>query len=189
MRFRGHVYDLIESAADEVHELKFGDGAESGQSRPEGSADDRGFGDGRVDDSLGAEAVNETIRNFESSTVDADVFAETEDGRVALHFLPDALADGFEVGEDRHEEEVYITRSEKGRVAIDVYYLRSVPQPPRSSPLKVGHGLNRRVIGDILPWPSEVPLPIDHENPVVRRFAQLDDIVINANVSPIPECD
>jgi hypothetical protein len=57
-----------------------------------------GLGDGRVDDALGAEAVDETVSDFERAAVDTDVFAETENGWVAIHFFPDSLADGFEVG-------------------------------------------------------------------------------------------
>src|SRR6267143_2266946 len=99
MRFRDHVADLVEGAADEIHELEFGDGAHAGERRYEGRAHDGGLGDGRVDDALGAEAVDETVRDFERAAVNADVFAEAEDGGVAVHFFPDSLADGFEVGQ------------------------------------------------------------------------------------------
>ena len=98
MRFRDHVADLVEGAADEIHELEFGDRAHAGERRSEGRAYDGGLGDGRVDDALGAEAVDETVGDFERAAVDADVFAEAEDGGVAVHFFPDSLADGFEVG-------------------------------------------------------------------------------------------
>src|SRR2546421_60473 len=54
---------------------------------------------GRVDDALGTEAVDESVRDFEGATVNADVFAETEDSGVVFHFFPDSLADGFEVSE------------------------------------------------------------------------------------------
>src|ERR1700722_16038124 len=102
MRFCDHVADLVEGAANEIHELEFGDGAHAGERRSEGRAHDGGLGDGRVDDALGAETVDETIRDFKSSAVNADVFAEAEDGWVAVHFFPDSLADGFEVGELGH---------------------------------------------------------------------------------------
>src|SRR3984957_13476084 len=98
MRLRDHVADLVESAADEVHELEFGDGAHAGERCSEGRAHDGGFGDGRVDDALGAEAVDETTSDFKGPAVDADVFAKAEDGGVTVHFFPDSLADGFEVG-------------------------------------------------------------------------------------------
>src|SRR6266849_4912191 len=99
MRLRHHVADLVEGAADEVHELEFGDGAHAGERRSEGRAYDGGLGDGRVDDALGAEAVDKTVGDFESAAVNADVFAEAEDRGVAVHFFPDSLSDGFEVGE------------------------------------------------------------------------------------------
>ena len=98
VRFGDHVADLVEVAADEIHELKFSDRAHAGERSSEGCADDGGFGDGRVDDALGAEAIDESVGDFEGAAVDADVFAEAEDGGVAVHFFPDSLADGFEVG-------------------------------------------------------------------------------------------
>jgi hypothetical protein len=100
VRFRDHVGDLVEGAADEIHELEFGDGAHAGERCSEGRANDGGFGDWGVDDALGAEAVDESVGDFEGAAVDADVFAEAEDGGIAVHFFPDSLADGFEVGEE-----------------------------------------------------------------------------------------
>ena len=97
VRLRDHVGDLVEGAADEVHELEFGDWTHAGERRAEGRADDGGLGDGRVDDALGAEAVDESVGDFEGAAVNADVFAEAEDGGVAVHFFPDSLADGFEI--------------------------------------------------------------------------------------------
>src|SRR6202140_4999216 len=78
VRFRDHVADLVEGAADEVHELKFGDGAHAGQRRSEGRADDGGLGDGRIDHALGSEAVDETDGDFAPQTVNADLYAEAE---------------------------------------------------------------------------------------------------------------
>ena len=94
-----HVDDLVEGAADEIHELELGHRTHAGERGAEGRAHDGGFRDGRVDDALGAEAVDEAVGDFERAAVDADVFAEAEDGGIALHFLPDSLADGFEIGE------------------------------------------------------------------------------------------
>src|SRR5580704_15223247 len=98
MGFCDHVADLVKGTADEVHELEFRHGAHAGEGGSEGRAYDGGFGDGGVDDALGAEAVDETVGDFEGAAVNADVFAEAEDRRVAVHFFPDSLADGFEVG-------------------------------------------------------------------------------------------
>jgi hypothetical protein len=102
MRFRDHVGDLVEGATDEVHELKFGDGAHAGEGRAKSGSDDRGLGDRGIDDAPGTETVDKSIRYFKGAAVDANVLANAEDGRVALHFFPDSLADGFEIGEGRH---------------------------------------------------------------------------------------
>src|SRR5579872_462485 len=99
VRLRDHVGNLVEGAADEVHELEFSDGAHAGERRAEGRTYDRRLSDRCVDDALGAEAVDETVGDFEGSAINTDVFAETEDSWVAVHFFPDSLADGFEVSE------------------------------------------------------------------------------------------
>src|ERR1700719_335785 len=103
VRRRYHVDDLIEGAADEVHELELGHGAQPGESSSEGSAYDGRLRNRRIDHAFGAEAVDEAVGNFEGATVDTDVLAQTKDRWVALHFLPDSLADGFEIGDDGHE--------------------------------------------------------------------------------------
>src|SRR6202040_1554966 len=64
---RHHVYDLVEGAADEIHELKFGDRTHAGERCSEGSPNNRGFCDRRVNDALGTEAVNEAVRYLESA--------------------------------------------------------------------------------------------------------------------------
>ena len=102
MRLRDHVGDLVEGAADEVHELEFGYGPHAGQGCAKGGSDDGRFGNGRIDDALGTEAIDEAVGDLEGTTVDTNVFADAEDGWVALHFFPDSLADGFEIGEGRH---------------------------------------------------------------------------------------
>src|ERR1700758_5217884 len=102
MRLRDHVGDLVEGAADEVHELKFGYGPHTGQGRAKRGSDDGRFGDGGIDDALGTEAIDEAVGDLEGAAVDTNVFADAEDGWVMLHFLPDSLADGFEIGEGWH---------------------------------------------------------------------------------------
>ena len=112
VRRRDHVDDLIEGAADEIHELELGDRTQAGKRRPKRRAYDGRLGDGRVDHALGAEAVDEAVGDFESSAVDADVFAEAKDTRVAFHFFPDSLADGFEIGGLGHLFEFSVVSSQ-----------------------------------------------------------------------------
>src|SRR5579863_4050533 len=115
MRFRDHVADLVEGAADEVHELEFGDGAHAGERCSEGRAHDGRLGDGRVDNALRAEAVDETVSDFKGAAVNADVFAQAEDGGIAVHFFPDSLADGFEVS----KEHSYFPKTSLPRICAD----------------------------------------------------------------------
>ena len=98
MRLCDHVRNLVEGAADEIHELKFGDGTHAGERRSESGAHYGGLGDWSIDDALGTEAVDKAISDFKGAAINADVFAEAEDSWIAIHFFPDSLADGFEVG-------------------------------------------------------------------------------------------
>src|SRR5437763_3440147 len=111
VRFRDHVDNLVEGAADEIHELEFRDRPQASQRRAEGSADDGGLGNRCVNDPFRPEAVDEAVGNLEGTAVDADIFAEAEDSRIALHFFPDTLADGFEISKLRHGYEHHRTRA------------------------------------------------------------------------------
>src|SRR4051794_1842329 len=79
VRLGHHVHDLIEGAADEVHELELGYRAHAGERGAIGRAHNGGFGDGRIDYALRAEVVDEPVRDFERAAVDANVFADAED--------------------------------------------------------------------------------------------------------------
>src|ERR1700721_2016890 len=100
--FRHHVDNLIKGTADEIHELKLGDWTHAGKRSAEGRADDGRFRDGSINHAFRPEAVDEAVGHFEGAAVDANVLTNTEDGRIALHFLPDSLAYGFEVSELGH---------------------------------------------------------------------------------------
>ena len=97
MRLGHHVHDLIKSAADEVHELKFSHGTQAGKRRAKRRAHDGRLGDGRIDHALRAKVVDKAVRHFERAAVNANVFTDTEDGGVGLHLFPESLPDCFEV--------------------------------------------------------------------------------------------
>src|SRR3954465_1743869 len=97
VRLGDHVDDLVEGAADEVHELELGDRAHARERRAIGRAHDRGFGDGRIDHALGAEGGGESVRDLERAAVDTDVFADAEDAGIALHLFPESLPYRFEI--------------------------------------------------------------------------------------------
>ena len=96
---RNHIDNLVEGTANEIHKLKLGDRTHAGERRPEGSTHDRGLSNGRVDDALRAETVDETVSDFEGPTVDTNVLANAEHSGILLHFLPNSLADGLEIRE------------------------------------------------------------------------------------------
>src|SRR5580698_1219693 len=79
MSFRDHVGNLVESAADEIHELKFGDRAHAGERCAESRAHNGRFSDRCIDHAISSETVDEAVRDFESSAVNADVLADAED--------------------------------------------------------------------------------------------------------------
>ena len=97
MRLGHHVHDLIESAADEVHELEFSHGTHAGKRRAKGRAHDSRLSDGRINHALRPKVVDKSVRNFERAAVNADVFTNTEDGGIGLHLFPESLPDCFEV--------------------------------------------------------------------------------------------
>src|ERR1700690_579273 len=102
MRLGDHVADLVHGAADEIHELKLGYRPHSGERGAERRAHNGGFGDGSVNHALGAEAVDEAVGDLKGSAVDADVLADAENGRIALHLFPNSLTDGFQISKLRH---------------------------------------------------------------------------------------
>src|SRR5690606_24786123 len=55
--------------------------------------------DRRVDDALRSEVVEEAVRHLERAAVHADVLADHEDALVALHLLPERLADRLQHGD------------------------------------------------------------------------------------------
>src|ERR1700683_342824 len=96
VRFGDHVGDLVEGAGDEINELHFRHGAQAEIAHAARSAYDGGFADRSFDHAFVAETREQAFGGFERAAVDADVFADDDDGRVAVHFLEHGLADGFE---------------------------------------------------------------------------------------------
>jgi hypothetical protein len=97
MRLCHHVYDLVEGAADEVHELELGDGPHAGERCAKRRANDGRLSDGRIDDALRAKVMDESVSHFECAAVNANVFADAEDAGVGLHLFPESLSDCFEI--------------------------------------------------------------------------------------------
>src|SRR5438128_469117 len=96
------VREHVVGAGDEVDELHLRHRAHAHVGRPGGRADDRRFGDGRVDDACLAELLGKTLRHLERAAVRPYVLPQNEDAGVALHLFPQALAQGFEIGHLDH---------------------------------------------------------------------------------------
>src|SRR5437667_10453251 len=89
------VREHVKAAGNKIDELKFGDRPQAHQGRAASRADNRGFSDRRVDHTLWAKLIDDSIGDFEGAAIDADVFADQEHGWVALHLFPNALANSF----------------------------------------------------------------------------------------------
>src|SRR4029077_10770848 len=90
------IGELVEAASDEIDELHFADRAQAEIAHAASGADDGALADGRIDHALPAETLEQAFAGLESAAVDADVFADDHDGRVALHLFKHGLLDGFE---------------------------------------------------------------------------------------------
>src|SRR5688572_19720016 len=79
------ICQQVKTSGDEIDELKLGHRSHSHQRCAAGRSDNGSFGDRSVDDALFAKVLIEAIGNFKRAAIDADIFADTEDGRVAFH--------------------------------------------------------------------------------------------------------
>src|SRR5262249_52642018 len=87
------VLDLVEGLEGEAGELDLGDGLEAVDRHADRHPDDRALRQGRVDDPLLAELLEEPLGDAEASLVDADVLAEHHDVVVPLHLLVEREVD------------------------------------------------------------------------------------------------
>src|SRR5579862_4149165 len=98
----GEVRHLIEAAGDEIDELHFDDGPQPEIAHAAGCADDGRLADGRIDHAFGTKARQQSFGYLKCPAVDSDIFAERDDGRIAVHLLENGLADSFEHGDGGH---------------------------------------------------------------------------------------
>src|SRR5881396_2197784 len=96
------VREHVVGAGDEVDELHLRHRAHAHVGRPGRRADDCRLRDRSVDDACLAELLREALRHLERAAVRPNVLTQDENARVALHLLPQALAQGFEVGHLDH---------------------------------------------------------------------------------------
>ena len=90
------VHDLIEGGEDEVAELDLGHRLEAVHGHPDGGADDPALRERRIDDAGLAEFLVEPGGGAEDAAELADVLAEEDDARIALHLDPECVVDGLD---------------------------------------------------------------------------------------------
>ena len=96
---RRHLGDLVEGAGDEVGELHLDHGAHPHHGRADGSANEPGLGQRRVQHPPFAVLLLEPLRDPESSAVRADVLAHQKYPFVTSHFFIERLRDRLKVGD------------------------------------------------------------------------------------------
>src|SRR5215470_14059644 len=97
MRLGHHIDDLVEGAADEVHELELGHRTHARKRRAKRRAHNGRLGNRRIDHALWAKLVDKAISHLERAAIHANVFTNAEDRGVGLHLFPESLPDCFEV--------------------------------------------------------------------------------------------
>ena len=77
--------DLVEAGIDVVGELNFRDGTQPVDAHADSRADDAAFGNRGVDDPVLAVLALEAVRAAEHAAEVADILADDDDARVAVH--------------------------------------------------------------------------------------------------------
>ena len=86
----------------EVGELHLGDGTEAPDRRADRDPHDARLGDGRVDDAVRPELLDEAVRDAEHPAADANVLAEEDEALVAAELLEQRVVHRLDVRLDGH---------------------------------------------------------------------------------------
>src|SRR5207237_3684244 len=93
----GVIDDLLERRGAEVRELHLRDRHETTERGADGNADDARFGDGRVDDAIGAELFDEPVGHAEDAAPNADVLPQEDEPLVAPELALERVVNGLDV--------------------------------------------------------------------------------------------
>src|SRR5882672_1466746 len=104
------VHDLIERREDEVRKLDLGDRAEAVHRHPDRRADDPGLGQGRVDDAVGPELLDQTDGRAEHPAELPHVLAHHHHARIAAHLDPQRIVDRLDDVPSRHGQPPFSTQ-------------------------------------------------------------------------------
>src|SRR6266542_1896069 len=95
-RLRCVVRQQIKTRGNKVDKLELRNGPHSHQGSTAGGADNCAFRNRRVNHASLAKLINQPVGYFKCAPVRAHVFTYNKHSRVAFHFFPDTLADGFD---------------------------------------------------------------------------------------------
>src|SRR5579871_3260385 len=99
---RSKINDLVVSAGNEVCKLHLDHRTKAHHRCPDGGSNNRALDHRRVDDALRSELIEHASGDFESASVDPDIFTQQDYVFVALQLFPNTLTDGFEVSRFAH---------------------------------------------------------------------------------------
>ena len=94
--------DLIERRIDEIGKLNFGDRTQAFHRHPDSDADDRGFGNRRIDHPIRTKLVDEILADQKDVSARADVFTQDERAVVIFHRVVERRPDGLDVIHHSH---------------------------------------------------------------------------------------
>ena len=93
--------ELVDGGEDEVDELDLDDGAQAGEGGADGGAGEAGLGEGGVEDTLGAELVEQALGDAEDAS-GLDVLAQQDDALVVAQGVAQAFAERLGQGHLAH---------------------------------------------------------------------------------------
>ena len=96
------VHQLVDRRIDEAGELDLGDRAKALRGKADRHPGDGPFGERRVEDAVGSEALQEPVGGAEDAALGGDILAEDEDRGILLHGASERQIDGLDQGNLGH---------------------------------------------------------------------------------------
>src|ERR1051325_6636130 len=96
------VHYLIERDQRKAERHKLDDGPQSDHGRSNSQSRESIFANGRVDNSLRTEALQQTLADFVGSLIFGDFFAHKNNVRIAFEFFSQRFVEGLAIGDFSH---------------------------------------------------------------------------------------
>src|ERR1041384_2007082 len=108
--FRGRIHDLVEREQRKVPRHELDHRAEPAHRGADADAGESKLGDGRIDDALGAELLEQSPAHLVRALIDADFLTHQEDVGIALHLFAQRLIQGVSIRESGHRQSASTSR-------------------------------------------------------------------------------